>query len=130
MKIACIGECMIELTQVSEGQLARGYGGDTLNTAVYLARLGSYVDYISALGDDPWSDEMIAGWRAEGVGTDHVARVSGKLPGLYMIETGADGERRFFIGGKVRPPGCFLPYRKQRRSWKRCRVTIWSIFPA
>jgi 2-dehydro-3-deoxygluconokinase len=96
MKIACIGECMIELTQVSEGQLARGYGGDTLNTAVYLARLGSYVDYISALGDDPWSDEMIAGWRAEGVGTDHVARVPGKLPGLYMIETGADGERRFF----------------------------------
>jgi 2-dehydro-3-deoxygluconokinase len=96
MKIACIGECMIELTQASKGHLARGYGGDTLNTAVYLARLGSNVDYISALGDDPWSDEMIAGWRAEGVGTDHVVRVPGKLPGLYMIETGATGERRFF----------------------------------
>jgi len=96
MKIACIGECMIELTQVSEGHLARGYGGDTLNTAVYFARLGSTVDYFTALGDDPFSDEMIAGWRAEGVGTDHVARVPGKLPGLYMILTGANGERRFF----------------------------------
>jgi 2-dehydro-3-deoxygluconokinase len=96
MKIACIGECMIELTQASEGRLARGYGGDTLNTAVYFGRLGSTVDYITALGDDPWSDEMIAGWRAEGVGTGLVARVPGKLPGLYMIETGAHGERQFF----------------------------------
>lgn len=96
MKISCIGECMIELTQASKGRLARGYGGDTLNTAIYLARLGARVDYVTALGDDPWSDEMIAGWRAEGVGTDHVARVPGKLPGLYMIETGADGERRFY----------------------------------
>ena len=39
---------------------------------------------------------MIAGWQAEGVGTDHVVRVPGKLPGLYMIETGANGERKFY----------------------------------
>jgi len=96
MRIACIGECMIELTQASAGRTVRFYGGDTLNTAVYFARLGSTVDYITALGDDPFSDEMIAGWRAEGVGTGHVARVPGKLPGLYMIVTGANGERRFF----------------------------------
>ena len=96
MKIACIGECMIELTQASAGRLARGYGGDTLNTAVYFARLGCRVDYFTALGDDPWSDEMLAGWRNEGVGTSHVPRVPGKLPGLYMIETGANGERRFY----------------------------------
>ena len=96
MKIACIGECMIELTQASRGQLARGYGGDTLNTAVYFARLGSRVDYFTALGDDPWSEQMLAGWRAEGVGTSQIPRVPGKLPGLYMIETGANGERRFY----------------------------------
>jgi 2-dehydro-3-deoxygluconokinase len=97
MKIASIGECMIELTQASAGRLACGYGGDTLNTAIYMARLGLAVDYITALGDsDSWSDQMIAGWQAEGVGTDHVVRVPGKLPGLYMIETGANGERRFY----------------------------------
>ncbi|MBC7042297.1 sugar kinase, partial [Salmonella enterica subsp. enterica serovar Enteritidis] len=38
--VACIGECMIELSQGAGGQLTRSYGGDTLNTAVYLARLG------------------------------------------------------------------------------------------
>ncbi len=94
--VACIGECMIELKPAAGGLYSRGFGGDTLNTAVYLVRLGVAVDYISALGDDPLSDEMIAGWSAEGVGVGRVARVSGKLPGLYLIQTDEKGERRFF----------------------------------
>jgi 2-dehydro-3-deoxygluconokinase len=94
--VACIGECMIELKQAPGGLYSRGFGGDTLNTAVYLARLGVAVDYITALGDDPLSDEMIAGWQAEGVGTAKVARLKGKLPGLYLIATDDKGERRFF----------------------------------
>ena len=95
-KVACIGECMVELKQAGGGLFSRGYGGDTLNTAVYLARLGVGVDYITALGDDPLSDEMIAGWAAEGVGTGQVLRLRGRLPGLYMIQTDVSGERRFF----------------------------------
>lgn len=96
MRIASIGECMIELRQMPDGHLTRAFGGDTLNTAVYLARLGAHVDYITALGDDPLSDEMIAGWQDEGIGTSRVLRLKGKLPGLYMIETNAAGERRFY----------------------------------
>ena len=42
------------------------------------------------------SDEMIAGWAAEGVGTTRVSRLAGMLPGLYMIQTDDTGERRFF----------------------------------
>jgi 2-dehydro-3-deoxygluconokinase len=95
-RVACIGECMIELKQAGSGLFSRGYGGDTLNTAVYLARLGTGVDYITALGDDPLSDEMVAGWAAEGVGIGQVLRLRGKLPGLYLIETDDKGERRFF----------------------------------
>src|SRR5881392_4089221 len=94
-KVASIGECMIELKQAAGGLLSRGYGGDTLNTAVYLARLGVAVDYVTALGDDPLSGGMLAGWRAEGVGTGLVARVPGRLPGLYLIQTDPAGERRF-----------------------------------
>ncbi len=94
--VACIGECMIELKQAEGGLFSRGYGGDTLNTAVYLARLGAGVDYLTALGDDALSAEMIAGWAAEGVGTTRVVRLPGKLPGLYMIQTDGRGERRFF----------------------------------
>jgi 2-dehydro-3-deoxygluconokinase len=94
--VACIGECMVELTAADGGLLARGFGGDTLNTAVYLARLGVAVDYITALGDDPWSDQMLLAWQAESVGTDLVARVPGRLPGLYLIDTDEAGQRRFY----------------------------------
>jgi 2-dehydro-3-deoxygluconokinase len=87
---------MIELKQADRGLFSRSYGGDTLNTAVYLARLGAGVDYVTALGDDSLSDEMVAGWAAEGVGTKQVMRLPGKLPGIYMIQTDDRGERRFF----------------------------------
>lgn len=95
MRVACIGECMVELREEADGRFARGFGGDTLNTAVYLARLGMAVDYVTALGDDPWSLEMEAAWRAEGVGTDLVLRCAGAMPGLYVIQTDPNGERRF-----------------------------------
>jgi 2-dehydro-3-deoxygluconokinase len=94
--VASIGECMIELKQAGGGLFSRGFGGDTLNTAVYLARLGVGVDYITALGDDFMSDEMIASWEAEGVGTGRVAQLSGKLPGIYLIETDDFGDRHFY----------------------------------
>jgi 2-dehydro-3-deoxygluconokinase len=94
-RVASIGECMIELSQAGGGLIARGWGGDTLNTAVYLARLGVAVDYVTALGDDPWSEEMVEAWQAEGVGTSRVLRVPGRLPGLYLISTDAAGQRRF-----------------------------------
>lgn len=86
---------MVELREAPGGLLHRGWGGDTLNTATYLARLGVPVDYVTALGDDPWSAEMLAGWQAEGIGTRLVRRIPGALPGLYAIQTGPDGERRF-----------------------------------
>ncbi|WP_424627101.1 sugar kinase [Bradyrhizobium sp. SYSU BS000235] len=95
-EVACIGECMIELTQGAGNQLTQGFGGDTLNTAVYLARLGMQVDYITALGDDPFSDELMTAWQGEGVGTARVLRIAGKMPGLYAIRTNAVGERSFY----------------------------------
>ncbi len=98
-KVASIGECMIELRHRGERELDLGFGGDTLNFAVYLARLSRgrdlAVDYVTALGDDPYSDSMIAAWQAEGVGCDLVARLPGRLPGLHTIRTDARGERSF-----------------------------------
>jgi len=96
--VVAIGECMIELSDRGQGMLGLGYAGDTLNTAVYLKRAGGAriaVEYLTALGDDPYSDAMLDFWRAEGIGTDSVPRLPGKLPGLYMIRTDPAGERRF-----------------------------------
>jgi 2-dehydro-3-deoxygluconokinase len=97
-RIALIGECMIELQQHANGNLQQSFGGDTLNTAVYLARLlkgGAQVDYVTALGDDSFSDAMCQSWAQENVGLSKVQRLPGRLPGLYCIQTDAKGERRF-----------------------------------
>ncbi|MDA9240748.1 PfkB family carbohydrate kinase [bacterium] len=71
------------------------FGGDTLNTAIYLARLGIDVDYVSALGDDEMSSWMLSQWRSEGVGCNLVSRVENTVPGLYMIQIDDQGERSF-----------------------------------
>ena len=99
-RIACIGECMIELSQVdlASGQARIGFAGDTLNTAVYLARLGgtgTTVSYLTTLGTDAFSTRMIDGFQAEGIDTALIGRDPDRLPGLYAIETDATGERSF-----------------------------------
>jgi len=97
-RIALIGECMIELQHRADGSLQQSFGGDTLNTAVYLSRaLGDkgMVDYVTALGDDSFSDAMCRSWAEANIGLDRVQRLPGRLPGLYCIQTDAAGERRF-----------------------------------
>ncbi|MBV8591000.1 MAG: sugar kinase, partial [Acetobacteraceae bacterium] len=87
---------MIELVEHGNGMLTRGFGGDTLNTALYLARLRVPTEYVTALGTDPFSDEMIGAWHSEGIGTSSILRLPGRVPGLYLIQTDETGERRFF----------------------------------
>lgn len=94
-KIAIIGECMVELSQQAEGLFNMGYGGDTLNTAVYLSRCGGKVDYFTVLGDDAYSQSMLQHWKNEGVGTEQVKISHGKMPGLYIINNDESGERYF-----------------------------------
>lgn len=97
-RVALFGECMLELRGEAFGAMTQGFGGDTLNTAVYLARCAGpriAVQYATALGDDGLSAGMMARWAAEGVGLDLVRRLPGRLPGLYLIEVDARGERRF-----------------------------------
>ena len=101
LTVVSIGEPMIELARSAAGSLSydRRFGGDTLNTAVYLARLlkpeTARIQYVTRLGDDHFSDWMIEGFSAEGIDCSLVARVEGRRPGLYMIDTDERGERSF-----------------------------------
>ncbi|KHT62839.1 ketodeoxygluconokinase [Photobacterium gaetbulicola] len=97
-RIALIGECMIELNGAPFGDMQQTYGGDSLNTAVYLARTAgksAEINYVSALGCDAISQGMIVRWQQEGVGTDLVLRDSTRQPGLYLIQLDDKGERTF-----------------------------------
>lgn len=96
-RLLAIGECMVELMQAEGGLMRKSFAGDTFNTAYYARQYlpaDWCVDYFSAVGTDMISDEMLAFMDGHGIGTDHVARIEGRTPGLYMIHL-KDGERSF-----------------------------------
>jgi 2-dehydro-3-deoxygluconokinase len=93
-RIVVIGEGMLELSRVgTHWQL--GHGGDTLNTAIHLARFGGAVSYATALGADTFSDALRAAWAAEGLDVSLILTDPDRQPGLYAIATDALGERSF-----------------------------------
>jgi 2-dehydro-3-deoxygluconokinase len=93
--LLCVGECMMELARGADGRYGLSFGGDTFNTAAYAARMGLTAAYATALGDDTFSDGIIALAERENVGTSLIPRRAGTMPGLYLIETKA-GERTFY----------------------------------
>jgi 2-dehydro-3-deoxygluconokinase len=100
IRIACLGEAMVELSglDAQAGTLAFGVAGDTLNTAIYLKRaLGeaAQVAYLTALGRDAFSDRMVTAMEEEGLDTSAIARLPGRLPGIYAINLDDRGERTF-----------------------------------
>lgn len=90
---------MIELSE-KNGAVNRGFGGDTLNTSVYIARQTDAsalsVHYVTALGTDAFSQQMLDSWQQENLNTDLIQRMADRLPGLYYIETDDTGERTFY----------------------------------
>ncbi|NOZ42136.1 MAG: sugar kinase, partial [Alphaproteobacteria bacterium] len=76
-----------------------GFGGDTLNTAVYLARLlkgqRARVSYVTRLGDDHHGRDMLVAWQQEGIDCRLVAQIPGRSTGSYKIDVDSNGERSF-----------------------------------
>ncbi|WP_298968400.1 sugar kinase [uncultured Roseobacter sp.] len=96
MRVACVGEAMIELSM--QGTAAQiGVAGDTLNTAIYLKRAAPNlaVDYVTCVGDDPFSARITEFIAAQNIGCRNIKAITGKSPGLYAITTNDTGERAF-----------------------------------
>lgn len=105
--IYVFGECMIELradkalnsstNNVASKVLNQSFAGDVLNTAVYMKRTFPEINthFISALGNDPFSTDMLAFFEQEHIGSEFVYQSDNKMPGLYAIETDDTGERTF-----------------------------------
>lgn len=85
--LASIGECMLELNATDTLNFKRSFAGDTYNTAVYAKRWHSRlnVHYISAIGTDNLSNEMLAQWKAESLNTQYIARTADAQLGIYAI---------------------------------------------
>ena len=96
-RFVSVGEAMLEMAGGEDGTYQFGFAGDTLNTAWYArALLGEdwSVDYVTALGDDLYSDQMRQFIDSAGIGTGHIQTIEGRRPGLYLIHQ-AEGDRHF-----------------------------------
>ncbi len=120
LSVGALGECMLEMHESGEGQYQLGYGGDVFNTAVYLQRQGVSAGFITATGDDYYSQYLQQCWRLEGINTDNVRVVAGATPSLYLIRTDVQGERHFDYWRTATPfkqilnPGRFLQHLPER----------------
>ncbi|MFG5379961.1 sugar kinase [Yoonia sp. R2-816] len=88
--IVALGEALIEFTRLptEDGQrpiFRQGFGGDTSNAIIAAARQGARTGYLSAVGEDPFGDDLLALWDAEGVDTTAV-RIRPQDPtGAYFV---------------------------------------------
>lgn len=94
--VICVGEATVEFNRGKDGRFGLSCGGDAFNTAVYLARSGAKVSFATAVGDDPFSEGLVALASAEGIARDLMLRVPGRLPAVTAIDVAPSGERRFF----------------------------------
>ncbi|MEQ8689360.1 MAG: sugar kinase [Pseudomonadales bacterium] len=95
-RICCAGEAMVEfIPQPNLAEYAQSFGGDSLNTAVYLARLDCAVQYLTIVGDDGFSGALLALLDAEEIDRSRVIRRDHATLGLYVIKNDEQGERSF-----------------------------------
>jgi 2-dehydro-3-deoxygluconokinase len=96
--ILSIGECMGELSAAGDRLYRFGFAGDTLNTAWYLRALTSAtqvaVDYLTAVGTDRLSDDLVRFLESHGLGTRPMLRIPDRTIGLYLISL-SGAERSF-----------------------------------
>ncbi len=95
LRIVCLGEGMVEERVAADGAITRWHGGDMLNVAIHLARLGRQVALASALGTDAQSDALLRAWQTEGVDIALILRDPRRRAGRYRITVDSAGERSF-----------------------------------
>lgn len=99
--VVALGEPLFELNATGPGAFtdapafAPGFGGDTSNFAIAVARLGGRSGYICGLGDDAPGRAFLSLWQAEGVDTSRVKIIPGRSTGMYFITHDEDGKHEF-----------------------------------
>lgn len=98
-KLLVIGECMMELQgNVTSNKFSAGFAGDTFNMAVYAKRWcpeSIDVSYMTAIGTDIISEEMLAYFNKEALDCSLVFKSDSAIPGVYLINVDNEGERTF-----------------------------------
>ncbi|GAA6204564.1 sugar kinase [Thalassotalea sp. SU-HH00458] len=97
--IAVMGECMVEFGSAELPQTYKqGFAGDVFNTGIYIKRCveqKATVNFLSAIGNDELSDQLIKLMTQENLNNDLLYRSNTEKMGLYLINVDDEGERSF-----------------------------------
>lgn len=102
--IAIIGECLIELS--ANGSLAdtstlnKYFGGDTVTTAVAIARLGGNVTYLTKIGNDGFSEFILSALQKENIDTSLIT-TNDEQNGMYIVSHTLDKKEVLYYKRKT-----------------------------
>ena len=102
--IIIIGECLIELT--SNGSLAESstlnkyFGGDTVTTAVSVARMGGCISYVTKVGNDGFSEFIISSLQKENIDTSLI-KTNDEQNGMYIVANTKDKKELLYYKRKT-----------------------------
>ena len=98
VKLLCIGEIMLEFSQISENLYRKSFAGDTFNVAHYASIVGGSsveVDYFTAIGTDENSDQCQSFIERNKVGVKKIHRDEIHSIGLFNLSNNDAGEKRY-----------------------------------
>ena len=111
MKIFCLGSAVLDIAASGvpfpenwqEKQRIAGIflrpGGDAVNQAIRLSRLGHEAFLLSAVGVDKNGSFLNSELKRQGVRTNHLTEKPGRNTGMSLVLVHPDGERRAFSAG-------------------------------
>lgn len=90
MKLITVGDNCMDVYQ----QIGKAFpGGNPVNVAVYLRRLGHDVNYIGVVGNDNYGNIMLNALKEKGIGVSHVHQIPGETA-RSMVDI-VEGDRVF-----------------------------------
>ena len=102
--IAIVGECLIELsangTLADTSTLNKYFGGDTVTTAVAVARLGGSVTYLTKVGNDGFSEFIISSLQKENIDTSLI-KTNDEQNGMYIVSHTLDNKEVLYYKRKT-----------------------------
>jgi len=102
--IAIIGECLVELsangTLADASTLNKYFGGDTVTTAVAIARLGGKVTYLTKVGNDGFSEFILSALQKENIDTSLI-KINDEQNGMYIVSHTLDKKEVLYYKRKT-----------------------------
>jgi len=109
------------------GEFASAAGGKGANQAVGAARAGGAVTFIARVGQDMFGDKAVAGFVADGINVDYVARDRTSPSGVALIFVGANGENSIAVASGANANLAPADLRKAKSAFAHADVVVLQL---